>query len=164
MASEFSFDVVAQYDVQELRNAVEQVKREIANRYDFKDSHTEVTLGEEDITVLAPDTMKLKAVQEMLFQKLVNRKLSPKILDIKEHEPAAQGALRQLMKLIKVLDQDKCKLITKYIKDNFPKVKSSIQGNEVRISSKNKDDLQAVMAGLRAYAQLDAPISFTNFR
>ena len=164
MASEFSFDVVSQFDLQELRNAVDQVKREVLTRYDFKGSHTEVTLGDDEITVVAADTMKLTAVQDMLFQKLVNRKLSPKILDIKEPEPAAGGTLRQLFKLIKVLDQETCKQISKIIKENFPKVKASIQGTTVRISSKNKDDLQLVMANLRQNEEIKVPLLFTNYR
>jgi uncharacterized protein YajQ (UPF0234 family) len=164
MASESSFDIVSQFDFQELRNALDQVKREISTRYDFKDSHAEVTLNEDDITVVAPDTMKLGAVKDMLFQKLVNRKLSPKILDIKEPEPAAGSMLRQVYKLIKVLDQDACKQITKIIKENFPKVKSTIQGTTVRVSSKSKDDLQAVMGKLRQEPSIKIPLEFTNYR
>ncbi|MBU1703660.1 YajQ family cyclic di-GMP-binding protein [Patescibacteria group bacterium] len=164
MASEFSFDVVSQFDLQELKNAVDQVKREIINRYDLKGSGTELTLNDNDITVIAPDTMKLNAVKDVLFQKLVNRGLSPKILDIAEHEPSAGGKLRQVMKLIKVLSSDNCKAISKHIKENFPKVKSSIQGECVRVSSKNKDDLQAVMASLREKKDLNVPLHFTNYR
>lgn len=164
MASEFSFDIVAQFDIQELRNAVDQAKREVSTRYDFKDTHTEITLGDEDITVVTPNTMKLEAVQGVLFQKLINRGLSAKILDIQDHEPAAGAMLRQVMKLVKTLPQEKCKMITKLIKEKFPKVKSSIQGDAVRVSSKNKDDLQAVMGALRSYAELDAPLDFINYR
>jgi len=163
MAQEYSFDTVSQFDLQELRNAVDQVKREIIQRYDFKGSNVEVQLNDDDITVTAPDTMKLKAIQDMLFQKLVNRKLSPKILDMQEHENAAMGMLRQVIKLKKTLNQDQCKQITKLIKENFPKVKSSIQGETVRVSSKSKDDLQAVMTELRA-GKVDAPLQFINFR
>ncbi len=163
MASEFSFDVVSEFDFQELRNAVDQVQREILTRYDFKGLHVEVTLNDDNIIVLAPDTMKLKAIQDMLFQKTVNRKLSPKIYKLGEPEPAANGALRQTITLIKTLDQETCKKISKTIKDKFPKVKPSIQGDAVRVSSKSKDDLQAVMAQLRAES-LNVPLSFTNFR
>jgi len=164
MASEYSFDVVSQFDLQELRNAVDQAQREIVNRYDLKGTGTTLTLNDDDLTVAAPDTMKLKAVQDVLFQKLVNRKLSPKILDIQEPEPAAGGTLRQVMKMIKALDSDQCKTISKHIKDHFPKVKSSIQGESVRVASKNKDDLQAVMTSLREKKDLSAPLSFTNYR
>jgi cyclic-di-GMP-binding protein len=164
MASEFSFDVESQFDAQELRNAIDQVKREIATRYDFKGITAEVTLTDEDITLLVPDTMKLKAVQDMIFQKIVNRKLSPKILDLKDPEPAAGGNLKQLIKLIKALDQETCKVISKLIKDNFPKAKPSIQGTAVRVSSKDKDALQGVIAFLRAREDLKVPVQFTNYR
>lgn len=164
MASDSSFDVVSEFDFQELRNAVDQVKREMTTRYDFKNIKTELTLNDDDIEVIVPDTMKLKAVQDMLFQKLVNRKLSPKILDIQEPEPAAGAALRQKIKLLKVLDQETCKQISALIKEKFPKVKGSIQGTAVRVSSKSKDDLQAVMAMLRADTSLKVPVTFTNYR
>jgi uncharacterized protein YajQ (UPF0234 family) len=164
MASDFSFDIVSDFDQQELTNALDQVKREIANRYDFKGTNTEVTLNENDITVIAPDNMKLKAVQDVLFQKLVNRKLSPKILDIQEHEPAAGGMLRQVIKLIKVMSQENAKQVTTIIKDNFPKVKASILGEVVRVSSKDKDNLQAVIAYFQKYDGLKVPVSFTNYR
>ncbi len=164
MASEHSFDVTSQFDLQELRNALDQVKREIVTRYDFKGLQVEVTLNENDITVIAPDTMKLKAIQEMLFQKLVNRKLSPKILDVQEPEPAAGGNLRQVIKLIKALSQEKCKVVTKFIKENFPKVKTNIQGETVRVISKDIDELQVVMQKLKDNTDVDAPLEFTNYR
>lgn len=164
MAGEFSFDIVSEFDEQELRNAVDQTKREIQNRYDFKGTNTEITLNEDDILVMAQDKMKLKAVQDVLFQKLVNRKLSPKILDIKDPEDAAGMMFKQTMKLVKVLNQEQCKKITKMIKDNFPKVKTSIQGETVRVSAKSKDDLQAVMGKLREGKEIDAPLQFTNYR
>lgn len=164
MASDSSFDIVSQFDFQELRNAVDQVKREIITRYDFKGTNTEVTLNEEDILVIVPDSMKLKAVLDMLFQKLVNRKLSPKILEIKDPEPAALGALRQVIKLIKTLDQENCKEISKLIRDRFPKAKASIQGDTVRVSSKSKDELQEIMAMLRQETTIKLPLEFTNYR
>lgn len=164
MASESSFDIVSQFDMQELRNAIDQVKREVATRYDFKGVNAEVTLTDEDITILVPDSMKLKALQDMIFQKVVNRKLSTKILEMKDPEPAAGDSLRQVIKLLKALDQETCKTISKIIKDNFPKVKPSIQGTAVRVSSKSKDDLQAVMAYLRKVETLKMPLDFNNYR
>lgn len=164
MASESSFDIVSQFDMQELRNAIDQVKREIATRYDFKGIKAELTLTDDDITILVPDTMKLKALQDMIFQKVVNRKLSTKILELKDPEPAAGDSLRQVIKLLKALDQETCKTISKMIKDNFPKVKPSIQGTAVRVSSKNKDDLQAVIAYLRKAENLKMPLDFNNYR
>jgi len=164
MASESSFDIVSDFDMQELRNAVDQVKREILTRYDFKGVQAEVTLNEDDIIVLAPDTMKLKAIQDMLLQKVVNRKLSPKILKMEEPEPAAGMALRQVIKLIKALDQEGCKQITKLLKEKFPKVKASIQGDTVRVSSKSRDELQAVIAALRQEGSFKMPLKFINYR
>ncbi len=164
MAGDPSFDIVSEFDVQELRNAVDQVNREITNRYDFKGVKVEVSLNDDDITFIAPDTMKLKALQDVLFQKVINRKLSPKILDIKEHEPAANGALRQVIKLIKTLDAESCKEITKLLKEQFPKVKGTIQGTTVRVSSKSRDELQAVIAALRPAQNFKTPLMFTNFR
>lgn len=164
MASESSFDIESQFDVQELRNAVDQAKREVQNRYDFRGTNTEITLGDDDITVIAPDKMKLSAVKDILYQKLVNRGLSPKILDIAEPEPAAQGMMRQVMKLIKALNQDQCKAITKHIKEKFPKAKSSIQGTSVRVSSKSKDELQAIILSLKEDEAINAPLQFTNYR
>ncbi len=163
MAQDFSFDIVCQFDMMELKNAVDQVKREIQTRYDFKGLHAEINLGDNDISLLVPDTMKLQALKDMLIQKVINRKLSPKILDFQPHEPAAGGALKQTVKLVKVLDQETCKQISKIIKDNFPKAKASIQGETVRVSSKSKDDLQAVIAKLHA-AELKMPLLFQNYR
>ena len=163
MAQDSSFDIVCQFDMMELRNAVDQVKREILTRYDFKGTNAEMTLTDNDITVIVPDTMKLQALKDMLIQKVINRKLSPKILEFKDHEPAAGGTIRQVIKLVKVLDQETCKQITKIIKDDFPKVKGSIQGETVRVSSKSKDDLQEVMAKLRA-TELKMPLLFQNYR
>lgn len=164
MASEYSFDIVSQFDFQELKNAIDQVKREIQTRYDFKGVNAEVVLNDEDIVVTCPDTMKLQAIRDLIMQKTINRKQSPKIFDVQEHEPAAGGALRQTIKLVKVLDQESCKKITKLIKENFPKVKSSIQGETVRVSAKSKDDLQAVMGKLRESKDISAPLEFTNYR
>lgn len=165
MASDSSFDVVSDFDMQELRNAVDQVKREILTRYDFKGVTAEITLNDNDILIVAPDTMKLKALQDMLLQKVINRKLSPKILDMSaKHEDATGMTVRHTTKLIKALDQEGCKAITAVLKEKFPKVKGSIQGECVRVSSKSKDDLQAVMAALRADGSFKVPVTFTNYR
>ncbi len=163
MASDSSFDIVSEFDMQELRNAVDQVKREIATRYDFKGIRAEVILTDDDITLTVPDSMKLKAIQDMLLQKLVNRKLSPKILDIKDPEQAAGGNIRQVIKLVKALDQETCKTISKLIKDSFPKTKASIQGDTVRVSSKSRDELQEIIAHIKS-KDLKMPVQFTNYR
>lgn len=165
MASDSSFDIVADFNMQELRNAVDQVKREILTRYDFKGVTAEVTLNDNDILVVAPDTMKLKAIHDMLLQKVVNRKLSPKILDMGNKPEEATGmTLRHVIKLIKALDQEGCKQITKLLKEKFPKVKATIQGDTVRVSSKSRDELQLVIAALRQEGSFKVPLSFTNYR
>lgn len=164
MASEPSFDIVSQFDMQELRNAVDQVKREVSTRYDFKGLNVEITLTDDEITLLVPDTMKLNAVRDMLTQKVINRKLSPNILDFKEPEQAAGGALKVIVKLIKALDQENCKAITKIIKEKLPKVKTSIQGDTIRVSSKSRDELQEVIALLRENSGVKVPLDFTNYR
>lgn len=164
MASDHTFDIVSQYNQQELVNALDQVRRETTTRYDFKGSHIEVTLNDEDITLIAPDSMKLEALKGVLLQKIINRKLSSKILDFQEPEPASGGALRQVVKLVKVLDQKQCKDISNQIRENFPKVKANIQGETVRVVSKNIDDLQAVIAHFRGKEDLPMPLDFINFR
>ncbi len=164
MASEYSFDVVSDFDFQELRNAVDQVTREITTRYDFKGVDAEIELNDDDITILGPDNMKVKAISDVLLQKVINRKLSPKILEMKEPEPAGGATIKQIIKLVKVMDQETCKMITKVIKEQFPKVKGSIQGTVVRVSSKDKDSLQMVMNALRILPNLKVPITFTNYR
>jgi len=164
MASDSSFDIVSDFDMQELRNAVDQVKREITTRYDFKGVIADIKLNEDDITITAPDNLKLKAIHDILLQKVINRKLSPKILDIKEPEPAAGMTVKQTVKLLKVLNQETCKEITKFLKEKFPKVKGSIQGETVRVSSKSLDELQAVIAALRGETSIKAPLKFENYR
>jgi len=164
MASDSSFDIVSDFDMQELRNAVDQVKREIATRYDFKGIVAEVNLNEDDITITVPDLMKLKAIQDMLFQKVVNRKLSTRILQKQDPEQAAGGTFRQVMKLVKVLDQENCKQITRLIKEKFPKIKTSIQGSTVRVSFKSKDDLQMVIMALRQDPTILVALKFINYR
>src|SRR3989339_1236777 len=145
MASDFSFDIVSQFDAQELRNAVDQVRREVSTRYDLKDSHIEIDLTENDINVNTVNEYQMQAVMGILIQKLINRSLSPKILDPQKIEDAGGMRFKQLIKLIKALDQETAKKLSKMIRDNFPKVKPTIQGDSVRVSSKSKDDLQAVM-------------------
>jgi len=165
MASDFSFDIVAQFDFQEVKNAVDQVKREITTRYDFKDTKAEITLTDDLITIVAPGNFKVTAVADVLMQKVINRKLSPKILEFKDMVPTSGEFVKQEVKLIRALDQEMCKQISKVIKDNFPKAKGSIQGNAVRVSSKSKDDLQAVMAYLKANMdEYKLPLNFENFR
>lgn len=163
MAAESSFDVVSQFDRQELINAIDQTVREVRTRYDLKDSGATLELDDEELTFHAPTEMTLSAVRDILQSKMVSRKLSLKILKFEEPEEATGGSVRQTAALQQGLNQDLAKQITKLIRDSFPKVKSQIQGDAVRISGKNKDDLQAVQAALRE-KDFPVPLQFNNYR
>jgi len=164
MASESSMDIVSQFDLQEVRNAFDQTKKEIAVRYDLKDMHIELGLTDEKVSITAPSDMSLEAAWGILLQKMINRKLSPKVLKKGELEKIGGNLVRYEIKLIKVLDQEMAKQIAKLIRDNFPKAKPSIQGETVRVSSKSRDELQAIITMLRAEKTLPLPVDFTNYR
>lgn len=165
MASEYSFDVVAQFDLQEVRNAVDQVKREIATRYDFRDSNATIELGEEMITIVAPSEMKVAQVWDVLLQKIINRKQSPKILEKGEPKPTGGMDFKMEIKLLKSLPQEKCKKITALMKEAGLKPKASIQGDAVRVASKDKDELQTVINFLRGKEEeIGAALTFQNYR
>jgi len=157
-------DIVSQFDLQEVRNAFEQTKKEIAVRYDLKDLHIELELSDEQVTITAPSDMSLETAWGILLQKMINRKLSPKVLKKGELEKVGGNQVRYTVKLIKVLDQETAKHISKLIRDNFPKAKPSIQGETVRVSSKSRDELQAIISYLRANKDLPLPLDFNNYR
>lgn len=164
MASTYSFDVVSDFDRQELVNAVDQTVREIGSRYDLKDTKTTLELGEEAITVNTDSEFTLDGVHTILRTKAAKRNLSQKIFDYGKIESASGNRVRQEIKLKKGISQEIAKQITKLIRDEFPKkAQGSIQGDSVRISSKNKDDLQEVIQRLK---QEDLPVAlqFTNYR
>lgn len=165
MASEYSFDVVSQFDMQEVRNAVDQVKREITTRYDFRDSNAKVELGDDLITVNAPSEMQIGQVWDLILQKIINRKQSPKILDKQEIKPTGGMEFKLEVKLVKSLNQEKCKKISALIKEGGFKVKASIQGDAVRVSAKDKDELQTVIGFLRSKEEtIGAAVDFQNYR
>jgi cyclic-di-GMP-binding protein len=163
MAGESSFDVVSDFDHQELVNAVDQARREIATRYDFKGSKVGFELGKDAITLTADDEYRAGAAKDLLESKAVRRGLSLKIFDWGRVEPAGGGTVRQTIGLKRGLSSDQAKELSKRIRDGFPKTKPVIQGDAVRVSAKSKDDLQAVISDLRA---LDYPVAlqFTNYR
>ena len=163
MAGEVSFDVVSEFDEQELRNALDQVRREVQQRYDFKGVTVELTQGKEELTLLTDDEYRAAAVKDLVETKAVRRGLSLKIFDWGKVEPAGGNKVRQHIGLRRGLDEPLAKRITKLIRDEFPKVKSQIQGEAVRVSGKSKDDLQRVIARLR---ELDEPVplQFQNYR
>ena len=163
MAGESSFDLVSDFDQQELVNALDQARREIATRYDFKGSTVAFELGTDEITLTADDEYRAGAAKDLLETKAVRRNLSLKIFDWGRLEPASGGTVRQEVKLKRGLTSDQAKELAKRIRDGFPKTKPVIQGDAVRVSAKSKDELQAVITDLRA---LDYPVAlqFTNYR
>ncbi len=163
MAGESSFDVVSDFDEQELRNALDQVRREVQQRYDFKGVTVELTQGKTELTLLTDDEHRAAAVRDLIESKAIRRNLSLKIFDWGKVEPAGGSKVRQEIGLRRGLPDDLAKRLTKLIRDEFPKVKSQIQGDAVRVSGKSKDDLQKVIARLR---ELDEPVplQFQNYR
>ena len=166
MAKDCSFDIVSEFDKQELVNAVDQVKRDIASRFDLKNSNSEVELeADKSITVTTNDEMKLRNIYDILQSKLVKRGLSIKLLDPQPIENALGGNVRQVYNLKKGLTQELAKKIVADIKDTKLKVQASIQGEQVRVTGKNKDDLQEVIKLMRTNEdKYDYPLQFTNYR
>lgn len=163
MAGDVSFDVVSDFDEQELRNALDQVRREVGQRYDFKGVTVDLTQNKGELILVTDDEYRASAVKDLIKSKAIRRDLSLKIFDWGKVEPAGGNKVRQEIKLRRGLSDDVAKRITKLIRDEFPKVKSQIQGDAVRVSGKNKDDLQRVIARLR---ELDEPVplQFQNYR
>ncbi|MBX7246179.1 MAG: YajQ family cyclic di-GMP-binding protein [Candidatus Sumerlaeaceae bacterium] len=161
-----SVDVVSKLDMQEVDNAVNAVLKEIASRYDFRGSTTEVELVKNDkkIKLLVADDMKLRAVKEMLVGRFVARKLSAKILDFGKEEPASQGNIRVEVTLREGLTGDDARRAVKITKDSKLKVQASIQGDQVRLSGNKIDDLQAIMQLLREDKEISVPLQFVNMK
>jgi uncharacterized protein YajQ (UPF0234 family) len=163
MASAYSFDVVSEVDLQEVDNAVNQAKKEIEQRYDFKGSKTEIDLGEEEIKISTDDEFRLKAVVEILKAKFIKRGISPKALDLGKVEKATLGTVRQTAKIVKGISKEKAKDVVAEIKASKLKIQTQIMENQVRVSGKEKDELQAVMQILRA-KDFGIDLQFTNYR
>jgi hypothetical protein len=163
MAGDASFDVVSDFDEQELRNALDQVRREVGQRFDFKGVTVDLTQSKDELVLVTDDEYRASAVKDLIESKAIRRNLSLKIFDWGKIEPAGGNKVRQQIKLRKGLTDEIAKRITKLIREEFPKVKSQIQGDAVRVSGKNKDDLQRVIARLR---ELDEPVplQFQNYR
>ncbi|MBI2218081.1 MAG: YajQ family cyclic di-GMP-binding protein [Candidatus Rokubacteria bacterium] len=163
VAGESSFDIVCKVDLQEVTNALDQARREIQTRYDLKGTKNEVTLEKNDITVVAADDMKLKAVVDILQSKLHKRDVPLKALAYGKVEEAAGGALRQKITLQQGIPTDKAREIVRLIKDTKLRIQAAIQDDQVRVSGKNKDDLQKIIALLRD-KDLGIAVQFTNYR
>lgn len=159
-----TFDVVSEVDMQEVRNAVDQATREIATRFDFKDTGSSIELSGHELRLASSTEDRLRAVLQVLEEKLVKRQVPLKALDRGKVEEAAKGTVRQTVTLNAGISADNAKRINKFVKDHGAKgVSSQTQGDQVRVSGKKRDDLQAVIAGLKA-EDFGIPLQFTNFR
>lgn len=163
MAKDNSFDIVSQIDLQEVDNAINQSNKEISQRFDLKGTNTTVERNDTEISINAPDDMKLKNVVDILQTKLTQRGISLKALEYGKIEHALGGRAKQVIKLQQGIDKDQAKKITTLIKDSKIKVQASIQGESVRVSGKNRDDLQAAIQLLKE-ADLPMNLQFTNYR
>lgn len=163
MAGESSFDVVSEFDRQELVNAVDQALREMQTRYDLKDTKSEIRLEKTSVVLSAPADITLRSIRDLLESKLVRRNLSLKILKYDEVEPAAGGRVRQTATLQQGISQDLARDITKLIRDTHPKAKAQVQGDAVRVSSKSRDELQSIIAAIKA-RDYPVPLQFNNYR
>ena len=165
MAQSYSFDIVSEIDLQEVDNAVNQARKEIAQRYDFKDSKTSIEFNqkEKQVVLISDDDFKLKSVVDILQTKMIKRGVPIKALDYGTVEPAANSTVRQTLTLRVGIDKENAKLIVKMIKETKLKVQAQIMDDQVRVSGKSKDDLQAIMKMLRE-ADLSFAMQFTNYR
>jgi len=163
MASSYSFDVVSEVNMQEVDNAVNQTIKEISQRYDFKGSKTEVELGDDEIRLSSDDEFKLNSVIEVLKAKFVKRGISAKALDFGKIEKASLGTVKQTAKIVKGISKEKAKEITSEIKSSKIKVQAQIMDTQVRISGKDKDDLQGAITLLKS-KDFGIELQFTNYR
>ncbi|MFC5532525.1 YajQ family cyclic di-GMP-binding protein [Cohnella yongneupensis] len=163
MASEYSFDIVSKVDMQEVNNAITQALKEIETRFDFKGSKSSIKLENEQLVVASDDDYKLQSVIDILQTKLIKRGVPILNLDYGKIEPASGGTVRQVIKLRQGIDQENAKKINILIRDSKLKVKSQIQGDQLRVTGKSKDDLQGVM-GLLKGAGLPLELQFSNYR
>ena len=166
MAKDASFDIVSEFDKQELVNAIDQVKRDIAGRFDFKNSNSELELdGDKAIIITTSDDLKLRNIIDILQTKMIKRNLSIKILDPQPVENALGGKVRQVLNLKKGLTMELAKKIVADIKNSKLKVQAAIQGEQVRVSGKSRDDLQEIIKLMRQNEdKYDVALQFTNYR
>lgn len=165
MADTFSFDIVSEINWQEIDNAVNQARKEISQRYDFKGSKSTIDYSQKEktITILADDDFKLKAVIDILQNKFVKRSIPLKAMKFKQKEEASGSMVRQVIDVQQGISKDNARLIVKMIKDSKLKVQAAIQDDQIRVSSRDKDLLQKTIA-LVKNAELDFAVQFTNYR
>jgi len=165
MAADSSFDVVSDFDHQELVNALDQVRREVGQRYDFKGVTVNLELEKDAVILLTDDEYRAKAVRDLVESKAIKRGLSLKVFDWGKVEPAGGNKVRQRIGLRRGLPEDLAKKISKLIREEFPKAKSQIQGDAVRVTGKSKDELQKVIARLRQEGETyPVALQFQNYR
>jgi cyclic-di-GMP-binding protein len=163
MAGEVSFDVVSDFDEQELRNALDQVRREVQQRYDFKGAHVDLAQEKTQIVLVTDSDFRARAIRDLIESKAVRRNLSLKIFDWGEVLPAGGNKVRQEITLRRGLPEDLGRKLVKLIRDEFPKVQPRIQGDAIRVAAKSKDDLQRVIVRLRELDEA-VPLQFENYR
>lgn len=165
MPSENSFDIVSDFDQQELVNAVDQTLREVQTRYDLKDAGVTINLSKTELVIEAASEMALRSVRDVLETKALRRKLSLKIFDYGQPTAASGGKVRQVVTLRRGIDSELAKKLSKMIRDRFPKVQPRIQGDALRVVGKSRDELQAVIAFLREReGEIPVPLQMTNYR
>jgi len=163
MAGDISFDVVSDFDEQELRNALDQVRREVQQRYDFKGAHVDLVQEKERLVLVTDSDMRARAIRDLIESKAVRRNLSLKIFDWGEVLPAGGNKVRQEIALRRGLPDDLGRKLVKLIRDEFPKVQPRIQGDAIRVAGKSKDELQKVIVRLRELDEA-VPLQFENYR
>jgi uncharacterized protein YajQ (UPF0234 family) len=163
MAQQNSFDIVSEIDMQEVRNAVDQAGREIHQRFDFKNTDTSVTLEDEAIELHSSTEDRLKAAYQVLTEKAIRRELPLKAFQPQEIQQAAKGTVRQSVKLVTGISDEKAKEISKFVRQAVPKIQTQIQGAQVRVMGKNKDDLQAAIRAVKEH-DFGIALQFTNYR
>lgn len=163
MPADSSFDIVSKIDLQELDNALNQARKEIENRFDFKHSKTSIESDDKKITLVSDDELKMRNVVDIVQSKAVRRGIDVKAFDLGETEPAAGSTVRQVITLRTGIPKDKSKALIEKIKGLKLKVNAQIQDEQIRVSGKNKDDLQKVISTLKAM-EFDLPLQFVNYR
>jgi len=162
-APDFSFDIVSRADMMEVKNAIDQSQKELANRYDFRGSKAEILHEKDDITLIADDEFRMDQLKDIVFSKMLKRGIDARQLEWGKAEPATGLTIKVKLILKTGIEMEKAKALTKQIRDKGLKVQAQIQGEEVRVSSKSKDDLQKAMAFVKSL-DLSFPVNFVNFR
>ncbi len=163
MAGDISFDVVSDFDEQELRNALDQVRREVQQRYDFKGAHVDLAQEKERLVLVTDSDMRARAIRDLIESKAVRRNLSLKIFEWGEVLPAGGNKVRQEIPLRRGLPDDLARKLVKLIRDEFPKVQPRVQGDAIRVAGKSRDELQKVIVRLRELDEA-VPLQFENYR